>query len=468
MVLTVTPDIDAGARRASAGAVRELCTFAVRAMRAPLPEPVRRRAALVVLDDLGAMVAASAEPEVAAARQALAAASFAAEASVFAPGAPRIDRFSAAAANGMAAAWCELDEGFRAAPCHAGAYLLPALLAEAEATGARVGTVLRAAAVAYEVTARLALGFPFAQMIVHPHAAYATVGAAAAVCLLRGLDEERFVSALAGACSMTFAGPYNHAVEGALVRNAWTAAGAWIGLRAAEWGAIGIGGLPETFHDVFVTCLGSGCAPERLTDGLGRDWAIAGGYHKIFACCQYAHSMIEASLALHERLGPEARSAVAGIIVETHPRGLTLTGTKPATVLAAKFSMPHAAAAVARLATGGQAAFARPTLDDPAIAQLRCNVRLTPYEPIAPWPNDRPARVTWIMADGTRHQAECLNARGGADQPFDEATLLAKLGDNTRAVFPAMAPTLARLLEADGATLQTPWGQFVTAMTTGA
>src|SRR5256885_2487954 len=44
--------------------------------------------------------------------------------------------YAVAAANGAAATWCELDEGYRLAPAHAGAYILPALLAEAEATGA--------------------------------------------------------------------------------------------------------------------------------------------------------------------------------------------------------------------------------------------------------------------------------------------------------------------------------------------
>jgi 2-methylcitrate dehydratase PrpD len=468
MVLNVAPEIDEAARAASAAAMRTLCDFAVSAMRRPMPELVAKRAAMVLLDDIGAMVAAQSEPEVQQAQRGLAATSAGIEATVFAAGAPRLDRYSAAAANGMAAAWCELDEGYRAAPCHAGAYLLPALLAEAEATGASVAAVLQAAAIAYEVTARLARGFPFSRMTVHPHAAYATVGAAAAAGLLRKLDPPSFLAALSGACSMTFAGPYNHAIEGALVRNAWTAAGAWVGLRATDWAMIGIGGLPETFYDVFATCLGAGCVPEELTAGLDRDWAIAGGYHKIFACCQYAHSMIEASLNLHRQLGPSARTDVVNILVETHARGLTLTGVEPATVLAAKFSMPHAAAAVARLATGGQAAFSKATLTDAAISELRRRVRLAPLEPVGAWPKDRPARVTWTMRDGAQHSAHCESARGGSDQPFDEATLLRKLGENTHDVFPEMAGRLASLLTGDPKLLSQSWARFVADITTGA
>lgn len=463
MVLSVTAKIDPQARAASADGFRKLCAFVVNAMRAPLPEHVQRRATLVLMDDIGAMVAASGEPEVVQAQGKFRATSAATESTVFAKGAPRLDRFSAAAANGMAATWCELDEGYRAAPCHAGAYLLPALLAEAEASGASVETVLRATALAYELTARFARAFPFATMTVHPHAAYATVGAAAAIGLLRGLEADMFLDAVAGACSMTFAGPYNHAIDGALARNAWTSAGAWIGLRSVEWALAGISGIPETPYDVYSGCFATECLPLELTAGLGENWAIAGGYHKIFACCQYAHSMIEASLVLHQRLGPSARDNVESIVVETHPRGMTLTGVNPATTLAAKFSMPHAAASVACLASGGQAAFAKSTLTDESISALRHKVRLETYADLQPWPNDRPARVTWTMRDGSAHSATCVNARGGADQPFDEATLIEKLNENTCAVFPRMAGQLAGLLSGTGKGHDT-WAAFTARM----
>ena len=100
------------------------------------------------------------------------------------------------------------------------------------------------------------------------------------------------------------------------------------------------------------------------------------------------------------------------IEVETHPRGLTLTGVEPATVLAAKFSMPHAAAAVAQLASGGQAAFSSAARVDPGIAALRHNVTLKPLEKQEPWPNDRAARVSWVMKNGERHSAESPQCAG--------------------------------------------------------
>jgi 2-methylcitrate dehydratase PrpD len=462
MVLSVAPKVSEAERARSSEALRRLCAWAAEAARKPLPDGIRYRAALVLMDDLGAALAASTEPEVQAAREIELLSAGPAEASAIAAGLPRLNRIGAAVANGMAATWCELDEGYRLAPCHAGACIWPSLLAEAEATGASTQAVLTALAVAYDITARFALAFPFATMSVHPHAAYATIGAVAGVALLRGLDAAQLEAALTGAASMTFAGPYGHAIDGALIRNAWTAASCWIGFRAIDWAQAGISGIAQTPYDVFSVCFGTACRPDELDRDLGARWAIADGYHKVFACCQYAHSMIEASLELHGRLGPEARDNITAIEVHTHPRGLTLTGVEPATVLAAKFSMPHAAAAVARLASGGQNAFSSAARIDPGIAALRRKVTLKPLAALAPWPNDRAAHVIWTMADGSRHEAGCQNARGGADQPFDETTLIAKLRENSAPHPDIVAPLTALLAasEADGR----PWRDLMNEM----
>src|SRR6185503_5997765 len=132
------------ARAQAAANTRKLIEWAVEAVAKPLPEPVRRRAAIILSDDIGAMVAGSLETQVARAREGLLRTSSGkAEATVLAKGAPRADRYAAASANGIAITWCELDEGFRNASCHAGAYALPALLAESQARGASVDEVLR-------------------------------------------------------------------------------------------------------------------------------------------------------------------------------------------------------------------------------------------------------------------------------------------------------------------------------------
>jgi 2-methylcitrate dehydratase PrpD len=238
-------------------------------------------------------------------------------------------------------------------------------------------------------------------------------------------------------------------------------------MRAADLAPLGFGGIAESTYDVFVGCFGTRADPPALTVDLGERWAIASGYHKLFACCQYAHSAVEASLALGEKLVGTGRTSddIAEITVETHPRGLTLAEANPPTVLSAKFSMPHAMAAVAVRRTGGQRAFTSDTLDDPAIARLRHAVRLRPYTPIAPWPKDRPGRVTWRLSDGEIWSEVVESARGGADQPFSVDELLGKIDELTRAAFPAMSGVLRGLILDPHSAAATPWRDVVAQMT---
>ncbi|MCO5090592.1 MmgE/PrpD family protein [Bosea sp. (in: a-proteobacteria)] len=453
-------------RSRSGEEVRELMEWAVAARRRPLREDVRRRAALILADDIGAMVAGSQENQVVAAQaKVLADAAPRAEAHVFAAGVARCDRYTAAVANGLAVTWCELDEGFRNASCHAGAYTLPALLAEAEVRGPTVEALLRDIAIAYEVTTRFALAFPFPRFTVHPHAAFPTIGAAAGSAVARRLDAQAMLRAVCGAASMTYAGHFDTAVEGALVRNAWTGVGAWIGLRAADWADCGIGGLATSPYDTFTDCLSTEYRPGAMVEALGERWSVSNGYHKVFACCGYAHAAVEATLELLGRLGERTIDDVAEVEIATSPGGMALTTVKPETVLAAKFSIPHSVAATMVIRDAGRRAFVEDTLTDPRIARLREAIRLVLHPDIRPWPNDRPAKVTWRFRDGTVWTAACDNARGGADQPFDDEALFGKLRDNAEAVFPAMPRLLWSVVEGDPATLARPWPALAAALT---
>jgi 2-methylcitrate dehydratase PrpD len=255
-------------------------------------------------------------------------------------------------------------------------------------------------------------------------------------------------------------------VEGALVRNVWPGVAAWVGLRAVDWAVIGIGGRPEGLHDVYAACFGGRAEPGALTEGLGETWAIADGYHKLHACCQYAHSAVEASLAVIARRPAGAGSEdIRAIRLETHPSGARLDKPHPETTLAAKFSMQHILAATARFGHAGAEAFHAATLDDPAMAALREKVTIGSYAPIPDWPNDRPARVSWDLADGSTVTAECLSARGGPDRPFAPEEIRAKIRDIVSAPYPAMAPVLERLVALDDALLADRWDRTVRAMT---
>ena len=224
------------------------------------------------------------------------------EATIFRGSRPRTDRMSAAMANAVAACWLEIDEGYRPVPCHAGLHVLPALLAEAEATDRPVRDVLAALALGYEIVTRIARCWNAPALVVHTHAQYCAVGAAMGVALLRRLDPASLLNVLAMASTFVNAGPRNHALSGALVRNAWPAAGAWNGMLSVNLHECGFGGNADAPCDVYAAILGCDMRPQELADRLGERWAVFDGYTKAYACCQHTHSAAEAALALHASL----------------------------------------------------------------------------------------------------------------------------------------------------------------------
>ena len=88
-----------------------------------------------------------------------------------------------------------------------------------------------------------------------------------------------------------------------------------------------------------------------------------------------------------------------------------------------------------------------------------------PFEPEPEWPNDRPARVTWTLDDGTKLTEEVLSARGGPDLPFAPDEIRAKIHGIVSQPYPAMAPALDRLMALEGAALERSWAETVGAMT---
>lgn len=450
------------AREMSGTGVRALTSWAANWRAHTLPDNVLRRAALVLADDLAAIVAARAQPEVIAFQDLVLAKTAQRESTVFRGGRPRTDRLWAAVANGIAADWLELDEGYRKTPCHAGLYVLPALLAEAEAGTARVDDVLRILAVAYEVVTRIARGWTAPDISMHAHPRYAAIGAAAAASLMRGYDGDAVLLAVTGASTLISPGPRDHAVRGALIRNAWPAIGAWSGMMSADLASCGIGGLAESPHDVFATVLGGQPQPSALTEGLGSQWAVLDGYTKLHACCQQTHSAVESVLALKFDRAEKSLHSIEEIVVETHPFGMPLQNYDPPTTLAAKFSLPHVVATAFAHGHAGADAFAAATLADATIGALRKKIRVVPFLPLPAPPNDRPARIRVRLGDGTELSSQCLSAQGGPDRPFPPETLVEKVRELTSAAYPNLAPVVMRIAALDPRALAQSWSDTVT------
>lgn len=448
------------AERSVCEGVRTLLTWAHGALARELPPAVARKTAMVMADNLAAIVAARNEPEVIKVHDVAVAEGGRAQATIFCGRGYRTDRINAALANGIAGSWCELDEGYRLAPCHAGLYTLPAVLAEAEVLDLSVEQTMRVLALSYEVTARVARCWVFPTMTLHPHPQTAAIGGAIASALARGLTVEQVIEAVTAAATLITVGDYRHAVDGALVRNVWAATGTANGMRAADWARCGIGGSPRSPYAVYTELLGQPPAPSVLTAELGETWAITAGYHKMHACCQSTHSAAEAMLHARARL-PRGKTAssVTRIELATHRPGMT--NPDPATTLAAKFSFEHVVSTALAYGHAGQEAFAATTLADPLVSRLRHAVAVEKFEPVLPRPHDRPARIRLHLDDGTVVSSECLLATGGPDQPWPEDVIVGKIGSITNVVYPGMLPAFESLMAGDKALQRKSWRDLV-------
>ena len=443
-------------------ALRQLMTWSAGTGWNDIPEPVRRRAALILVDDLAAIIASRNEPEVVQIQDRMLRFAGMGEASVLNGRGGRADRYTAATANAISGTWCELDEGYRVTMCHAGIYVLPALLAEAEAEGASAIDVLRSLAVAYEITTRLARGFPGTTRELHPHGVFAVLGAAMGLGLLRAYAVEPLHATLNTACCMVTPSPFDNAYQGALVRNVWVGIGTANGMRAADWAPEGVTGLETAPQKVFADTIGATADPAAMTDSLGADWAVLSNFQKIHACCHFSHSTVEATLDLLADL-PEGSAVddVEQIVVEIHPAGMHIDAVTPTTTLGARFSIPHIAAAAALLGHAGTSAFTMESIAEPRIAALRQRVQMRSFQPTPVPPKDRPARVTWRFSDGTERTAECLSARGEPGHPYSETEILEKVASITEPVYPGLTDKARALLDLEPAVMNSTWPSIV-------
>jgi len=429
-------------------------------------DEVRRRAALVLLDDLAAMVVGHRTAEVRAFADLVGAAGGEARL-LTSRGAASRER--AATVNAVAAAWDELDEGYRPATAHGGLYAVPAVIAEAEATGAGLDDVLAAIVVGYEVATGVARAFPSPRpLLLHPHATHSPIGAAAALAWLRTGDAGAVLAAADVAATLSMPAPFRLATAGAQVRNLWAGAGASAGFLAASAAQAGLGSDPGVVPDVFADTYGYRPDEQELATGPepGR-WAILDGYHKLYAACQYTHSALEAAAEVAGRLGGGVDPAqVSRVDVRTHPLALPLDDVSPSTSLGGKFSVPHVVATV--LATGRTdvEVFSGAYLSDPAVAALRPRVHLAPYEPLPAPPHDRPAAVELLMVDGTRWGSESLSAVGGPDRPLSVDDVLDKVATLTAPSLPRFAGVARGVLSGDVAG-STAWSDVLDALLEG-
>jgi len=411
-----------------------------------IPNHVLQQAVLILGDNIAATLSASNEPEVNTYHSQLLNQQSGGVATIFRQGGPKTSLMNAALANGLAITWNELDDGYTRTAVHPGALSQPLILAAAQAHDLSVQEMLRAVVVSYEVGTRFARSWPETLPRLHPHGVFNTVCAAAGYASLMKFDKTLFMNALTGACTMVSPGPYSHPIQGALIRNAWPAAGAWLGHFACEMAQANIFGTPSGPYDVYQMGFGAPSKPEHLCMDLGSEWTITAGYHKLYGSCHHAHASMEAIetiLTTHPTL--RGGESIKSILIEVSKMAMNFNNNNPSTTLAAKFSIPHAVAATIINGASATENFLHQSMSNTSIASVRERVVMQELSNVRPWPYDRPAKVTIELVNGDKFSESCEAALGSSSRPLDPPTVLEKINNLSKAYAPNLESAVVSL-----------------------
>jgi len=144
------------------------------------------------------------------------------------------------------------------------------------------------------------------------------------------------------------------------------------------------------------------------------------------ACCNPIYAALEALEDALTALRPQP-DEIERIDVATYRFASVMRHPDPANYFAAKYSLPHAAAAVVLRGNAGYGAFTEAVVHDSAIAALRHRVHITEdLEMSAVAPRLKPARVTVTLKDGRQSTHTCESARGDFQRPYQESEIREK------------------------------------------
>ena len=403
---------------------------------ASLPPPVRRKCEDLLIDVVGLCLTARNEKYVEAAL-----AGWDDDGDCTAIGhARRSSAAGAAFVNGTAAHGEDFDDTFEGGPVHAGAVIVPAVLAACERHERDGAAALLGIAVGVETICRLSLVVPKAvhKAGFHPTAVLGAVAAAAGVGAALQLTRRQMVDALGIAGSMA-GGIIEYLAEGAWTKRLHPGWAAQSGLRAALLGRAGFVG-PRTvlegthglFHGFARTSAGD---YNALTGDFGARWVSQTLAFKPYPCGTMTHPYIDCARRLAARgIEPEhIRELVCEAAEGTVHRLWEPLAAKqrPPNGYAGKFSTPYCIAAGFVRGNVGLDAFTDDAVSDPRVIALAGKVRYR-IDPENPYPNNFTGHIRAVLADGSVVEERQPHLRGGAQEPLTSADIEDKFLLNAR------------------------------------
>ena len=346
----------------------------------------------------------------------------------------------AAFVNGTAAHGEDFDDTFEGGPVHAGAVIVPAVLAACERHNPSGPAALLGIAVGVETICRLSVVVPKAvhKAGFHPTAVFGAMAAAAGVGAALGLDRRKLVDALGVVGSMA-GGIIEYLAEGTWTKRMHAGWAAQSGLRAAMLGREGFSG-PRTvlegvhglFHGFAHTTEGD---YDALTGDFGERWLSETLAFKPYPCGTMTHPYIDCARRLKARgiKADEIKEIVCEVGEGTVHRLWEPLAAKQRVPngYAGKFSTPYCVAAGFVRGNVGLSDFSDAAVRDPAVLALAARVRYQ-IDPQNPYPSNFTGHIRAVLADGRVVEERQPHMRGGAHEPLTRADIEDKFALNAR------------------------------------
>jgi 2-methylcitrate dehydratase PrpD len=403
-----------------------------------IPEPIRLRAKLLMLDAIGIALASS---KYDFARKALAGVSR------FGEGTHRVINFDrklalrdAVMMNGILVHGLDYDDTYLPGAVHTTASSVPCLLGIGADTHANGYELLTALVVGLEAAARIgaAGNGGFQKVGFHPTSICGAMGCSLLAGRLIGLDRERLKRAQGIALSLA-GGTMQPMLDGTWTKRLHPGAAAASGITAAALAEGGFTGPDAAyegrfgFYNIFLAELRTQGDPIAAVQGLGEQWEFARSSVKLFPACHQSHAFMNAAIkiASEHRFNPEDIERVDTLVSDI-TRELVCEPAeakrRPASSYIAQFSLPYGMAACLMRKRFGLEEIDEPAYSEPALLALAQKVHYE-IDPNAGFPRTRTGEVIVTLKNGTK-----LRERNEIhpDEPAAEAAIVQKFFANAR------------------------------------
>src|SRR5499426_1449529 len=340
----------------------------------------------------------------------------------------------AAFVNGTAIHGEDFDDTFEGGPVHAGAVIVPAVLAACERHNPDGRMALIGIAVGTEVLCRLSLVAPKAvhKAGFHPTAVFGAMGAAAGVGAALGLNARQIVDALGVAGSMA-GGIIEYLAEGAWTKRLHAGWAAQSGIRAALLARAGFVGPRTVFEGVHGLFNGFARTThgdyDALVGDFGTRWVIDTLAFKPYPCGTMAQPYIDCARRLAARgiKAEEITEIVCEVAEGTVHRLWEPLADKqrPRNGYAAKFAVPYVLAAGFVHGGVGLGAFTESAIRDERVLALAGKVKFV-IDPQNPYPNNYTGHMRATLKDGSVIEERQPYLRGGAQEPLTRQDVIDK------------------------------------------